>query len=213
MGRMTSRVMGKVVAGIDPKLEKYRPPKKKYHPTSKTELVDLLKRTPRDVLNDEERIIIAAAMGFAERPVRAVMLPKEKMTIVHENDFLGPLMLDKLFKSGFLHFPVIGASGRITGLLHTKDLNDLKVRDTDRAGKYLDENVYYIRADHTMRMAMAAFLRTNCHFFVVIDAAENPMGLVTYEMVAREMLGKEVVDDFEGDLDAHSVAHRSVLRA
>jgi len=204
--------MKKVVAGVDPKMDKYRAPKKKYHPMSKGELVDLLRRTPREVLSDEERGIISAAMSFGERPVKAVMLPKEKMTFVHENDFLGPLMLDKLFKSGFLHFPVVGASGRITGLLHTKDLNDLKIRDTDRAGKYLDENVYYIRMDHTLEMAMAAFLRTNSHFFVVIDASEKPVGLVTYEVVVREMLGKDVRDDFEGDLDSHSVARRDVLR-
>ena len=212
MGRTISRVMKKIVAGVDPKLEKYRPPKQKYYPKSRGELFDLLKRTPRGVLSDEERTVIAAAMSFAERPVKSVMLPKSKMTFVHENDFLGPLMLDKLFKSGFLHFPVIGASGRITGLLHTRDLNDLKIKDTDRAGKYLDENVYYIRGDHTLQMAMAAFLRTNCHFFVVIDAAENPVGLITYEMVAEEMLGRKVRDDFDGDLDSYSVARRNVVK-
>lgn len=212
MGKTMARVMRKVVAGVDPKLEQYRPPKKKYHPTTKSELMDVLKRTSREVLGDEERAIIAAAMGFRKRPVSSVMLPKEKMTFVHENDFLGPLTLDKLFKSGYLHFPVIGASGRITGLLHTKDLNDLKVREADRAGKYLDENVYYIRSDHTLEMAMAAFLRTNCHFFVVIDEAERPVGLVTLERLVEEMLGGEVRDDFEGDLDSYSVARRNVVR-
>ena len=206
------RLIRKVVAKVDPKLDQYRAPKKKYVPLSKKELLDLLQRTPREVLSDEERTIIAAAMSFAERPVKSVMLSRDEMTFVHENDFLGPLMLDKLFKSGFLHFPVVGASGRITGLLHTKDLNDLKIKDTDRAGKYLDENVYYIRGDHTLQMAMAAFLRTNCHFFVVIDMAENPIGLVTYEMVVEAMLGKKINDDFDEDLSAYSVAHRNVLK-
>jgi len=203
-------LMRKVVKGLDPKLDKYRPPKKKYVPLSKGELLDLLRRTSREVLSDEEREIIAAAMSFSERTVKSVMLPQDKMTYVHENDFLGPLMLDKLFKSGFLHFPVVGASGRITGLLHTKNLNDLKIKDTDRAGKYLDENVYYIRGDHTLEMAMAAFLRTNSHFFVVIDAAENPIGLLTFEAVVEAMLGKKIMDDFDEDLNSGSVAHRSV---
>lgn len=212
MGQTISRVMKKVVKGIDPKLDKYRQEKPKYYPRTRNELFDLLKRTPKDVLSDEERTVIASAMTFPERPVKSVMLPKEKITFVHENDFLGPLMLDKLFKSGFLHFPVIGASGRITGLIHTKDLNDLKVKDTDRAKEYLDENVYYIRADHTLQMALAAFLRTNCHFFMVIDRAEHPVGLVTYDMVAKEMLGKEVTDDFDGDLDSYSVSRRDVLK-
>ena len=212
MGRMISRAMQKVVAGVDPKLERYRPPKQKYYPKSREELVDLLRRTPKHVLSDEERTVIVAGMSFSERMVKSVMLPRDKMTFVHENDFLGPLTLDKLFKSGFLHFPVVGASGRITGLLHTKDLNDLKIKETDRARTYLDEDVYYVRADYTLEMAMAAILRTNCHFFVVIDEGENPVGLITYEMIAREMVGKEVEDDFEGDLDSYSVARRNVVK-
>lgn len=208
MAKLLTSTMKKVVKRLDPKLDQYRAPKKKYVPGTKAELVELLGRTPKSVLSDAEREIIAAAMSFGERKVRSVMLPKAKMTFVHENDFLGPLMLDKLFKSGYLHFPVLGASGRITGLIHTKDLNDLKVKDTDRAVKYLDENVYYVRDDYTLEMALAAFLRTNSYFFVVVDKAENPVGLVTYEMVAEKMLGRQVRDGFEGDLDVHAVATR-----
>lgn len=212
MTQLLTSTMKKVVGGLDPKLDKYRAPKKKYHPTTRAELIDVLKRTPREVLSDSERETIAAAMSFGERTVGSIMLRRDKMTFVHENDFLGPLMLDKLFKSGFLHFPVIGASGRITGLIHTKDLNDLKVKDTDRAVKYLDENVYYVKDTHTLQMALAAFLRTNSHFFIVIDKAEKPVGLITYEMVAEKMLGRTVRDDFDADLDANAVAKRPVVK-
>lgn len=200
--------MRKIVRTLDPKFEKYRTKEKPYAPKTKQELIEVLARTPKSVLSNEERDIIAAAMTFKAQPVSALMLPKSKMTFVHENDFLGPLMLDKLYKSGFEHFPVLGASGRITGLLHTRELNSLHVKETDRAVKYLDENVYYIRADHTLEMAMAAFLRTNSYFFIVVDKGEKPVGLITYSMVAGAMLGKEVEDDFEGDLNIFEVARR-----
>jgi len=200
--------MKKIVKTLDPKFEKYRPEKAAYKPKTKQELIEILARAPKEILSRDEREIIAAAMSFSARPVSSVMLPKTKMTFVHENDFLGPLTLSKLYESGFEHFPVIGASGRITGLLHTKELNSLQVRETDRALKYLDENVYYIRNDHTLEMALAAFLRTNCHFFIVVDRAESPVGLITYEMVARAMLGKEISDDFDEDLQLFAVARR-----
>jgi CBS domain containing-hemolysin-like protein len=200
--------MVRMVKSLDPKLEKYRPKKVAYAPQTKKDLIDILARTPKSVLNTEEREIIASAMTFSEKLVSYVMLPKSKMTFVHENDFLGPLTLSKLYESGFEHFPVIGASGRITGLLHTKELNSLEVKETDRALKYLDENVYYIRNDHTLEMALAAFLRTNCHFFIVIDQAEKPVGLITYNMIAQAMLGKKFTDNFDSDLQISAVAHR-----
>lgn len=200
--------MKKIVKSLDPKLQKYRPKSKPYAPETKQELIKLLARTPKDVLSSEEREIIASAMSFSEKPVSSIMLPKSKMTFVHENDFLGPLMLDKLYKSGFEHFPVVGASGRITGLIHTKELNSLQIKETDRALKYLDENVYYIRQDHSLEMALAAFLRTNCHFYIVIDKSENPIGLITYAMVAETMLGKKITDSFDADLNISEVARR-----
>ena len=210
MSPLFFKLMKKIVKSLDPKFEKYRPKKEKiaYTPETKQELIELLARTPKQVLSKDEREVIAAAMSFSERPVSSVMLPKAKMTFVHENDFLGPLTLSNLYKSGFEHFPVIGASGRVTGLLHTKELNSLQIKETDRALKYLDENVYYIRNDHTLEMALAAFLRTNCHFFIVVDRSENPVGLITYEMVAQSMLGKPITDDFDEDLQLFAVARR-----
>jgi len=203
--------MAKIVRRLDPRFEKYRPKQEAYTPKTKSELIDVLGRTPKDILGDEERTIIASAMSFAEKPVSAIMLSKDKMTFVHENDFLGPLTLNNLYKSGFEHFPVIGASGRITGLLHTRELNNLQIKETDRALKYLDENVYYIRQDHTLQMALAAFLRTNCHFFIVIDRGQHPVGLITYEMVAQTMIGKPITDDFDADLQISAVAQRNPI--
>ena len=209
MSPLFFKLMKKIVKSLDPKLEKYRAKNPPYTPSSKEELITLLSRTPKTILSTEERTIIASAMSFSSKPVSSVMLDKSAITFVHENDFLGPLTLNELYKSGFEHFPVLGASGRITGLLHTRELNSLALKETDRAAKYLDENVYYIREDHTLEMALAAFLRTNCHFFIVIDRAERPVGLLTYEMVASALLGRPLHDKFDADLSAPAVAHRS----
>jgi len=208
MSPLFFKLMTKLVRRLDPKFEKYRKKPAAYTPTTQKDLISLLARTPKSILSDTERTIIAAAMTFADKPVRNIMLPKSQITFVHENDFLGPLTLNHLYQSGFEHFPVIGASGRITGLLHTNDLNNLKIKETDRALKYLDENVYYIRDDHTLQMALAAFLRTNCHFFIVIDRAENPVGLLTYQMLAESLLGIPITDHFDADLHISAVAHR-----
>ena len=96
--------MKKFVKFIDPKLEKYRPakpPTPKYTPKSLEEFIDVLRRTPKNILSAKDRSRIAAIMNFEERKVKDLMTPKEQLVFVNAKDILGPLVLDKLYKSAF----------------------------------------------------------------------------------------------------------------
>lgn len=203
--------MKRLTKFLDPKLARFRAtpePPEPYTPPTKPALMALLKRTPASVLSLDERTIISAAMSFRDRPVKDIMIPKTDITFVHETDFLGPLMLDQLYKTGLAHFPVINHSGRIVGLLHTSALTSLRIKDTDRAKKYLDENVYYLRSDYTCEQALAALMRTGSQFFVVLDRAENPVGLLTSDDLIFTLFGHVIEDDFDRDLDPSAVALR-----
>lgn len=211
MNQAIHKLPNKIVEWLDPRLEKYRLSSEKhkdYTPESLADLMGILKRTPKEILSDEERQIIVAAMTFRERRVRDIMIPKKDMTFVYEKDFLGPLMLDKLYRSGLEHFPVIGKNGRIVGVVHTAAMNKLEIRENDRASKYLDEHVYYLRDDYSLQEAMAAFLRTNCFFFIVINQLSQVVGMVTYDMMISYMLGEKPEDDFTQDENSVAVAHR-----
>lgn len=209
-------LMQKIVRWLDPKLEKYRPPKpapkpvksQPYTPASEQDLVGVLKRTPREILSDRQREIIAAAMQFPYVHAREIMIPRSDITFVSQDEVLGPLVLDKLYKSGYAHFPVVDARRHVIGLLHTEALNSLEVRETDVAKNFLDPNVYYVRADYSLEQVLAAFLRTNCYFFLVIDREARLVGMLTYEMLTDYLLGGEVADDFDRDNDRGAVAKR-----
>ena len=179
-----------------------------YTPTSMEDLIGVLKRTPSNILNLEQRTIIASAMSFQDRSIKSIMLKKSDITFVYEHDFLGPLMLDKLYRSGFSHFPVLDRQQHIVGILHTDSLNSLEIRDTDRASKYLDKNVFFIRQDYSLDQAFAAFLRTNSYFLIVIDKSEELVGILTLEMLAEHLLGHVPKDNFDGDASSYSVSKR-----
>ncbi|MBQ6147452.1 CBS domain-containing protein [Candidatus Saccharibacteria bacterium] len=207
------RFLRKLTKFLDPRLEKYRekkPVEKKKLPApkSKEELLDLLKRCPDSVLNSSERLKIASAMMFKTTKVSEIMLEKPAITFVRETDFMGPLTLDKLYRSGFKHFPVVDSKGDLVGILHTSSLNSLKIKETDRAFKYLDPNIFYVRADYSLEKAFAAFLRTNSYFFIVINKNNELVGLLTVEMLIGYLLGKAPTDKFEADSDRLSVAVR-----
>lgn len=203
--------MKKIVAFLDPKFARYREKPKAtppYTPETKKALLALLKRTPVSVLSKEERMVISSAMSFRERRIKDIMIKKPDITFVHDTDFLGPLLLDKLYKTGLTHFPVINHSGRIVGLLHAANLMNLKIRDTDRAKEYLDEDVYYLNENYTSEQALAAFLRTGARFFIVIDRSESPAGVLPVDDLIFSIFGRPIADDFDRDLDPHAVSKR-----
>ena len=201
---------------VDPKLEKFREPEEPeelppYVPDSIEDFIGVMKRTPQEILSGKQRALIAACMAFPDRKVSDIMMPRSEITFVYEHDFLGPLMLDKLYQSGSSHFPVLSSDGhQIIGLIHTDSLNSLEIKNTDRATKYLDKKVYYLRADYSLEQAMAAFLRTNCFFFLVIDKAGQLVGLLTYKMLVAYLLGYIPKDDFEEDTSISAVVKRDL---
>lgn len=210
------KMMRGVTRFLDPKLEKYRPttepeePKRPeiFMPESLADLFWILKKTPSSVLSDEERELIISAMTFNERRVRDVMLKRSKMVMVDKDEVLGPLVLDKLYKSGFSHFPVMRKNGEIIGVLHTESLNSLEIKNTDTAEKYMDPQVFFVRDDYTLEQAMAAFLRTNCYFFIVVNKKAEVVGMTSFEGLVKMLLGYVPEDTFTGDNNAKTVANR-----
>lgn len=212
-----SKFMKSFTKWIDPKLERFREQKEPeelppYVPETLEDFVGVMKRAPKEVLSGRQRATIASCMSFSERKVSDIMMPREEITFVYEHDFLGPLMLDKLYQSGSSHFPVLSSDGKqVIGLIHTDQLNSLEIKNTDRATKYLDPKVYYIRNDYTLDQAMSAFLRTNCFFFIVIDGSGKLVGLLTYKMLVGYLLGYIPHDNFLEDSSIAAVMKRNVV--
>ena len=214
------RFLRRFTRWIDPKLEPYRSkPRSKapattdqtpepYTPVSTAELLALLRRTPDSVLTDRERQNIIAAINFPTAKVSDLMLPRADITYVKEDETLGPLTLDRLYHSGFQHFPVQNAAGKIIGVIHTAALNHLDTKSTPCTADLIDPELYYLRSDYTLAQALAAFLRTNCFFFLVIDRRSQIVGLLTYQMLIEYLLGTVPSDTFERDTDRDAVAQR-----
>lgn len=195
---------------LGPKLDKYRKDEvpEIFLPETEEDLVWVLKKLPEDVLKSSDREKIMAAMSFSTKKVRDIMLPRAEITFVHVNDFMGPLTLDKLYQSGFAHFPVLDVKGGIAGIIHTSSLNSLEIKDTDRAASFLDKKVFYMRDDYTLTMALSAFLRTNSYFFMVVNHDGQVVGLLTLKMLISRLVGELSEDDFSEDKNVMAVAKR-----
>lgn len=185
---MIVELMRKIVKFIDPKLEKYRehkpevkPPK--YTPRTLEDFIGVIQRTPKDVLNATGRKRIAAVMSFDDKTVKDLMIPKAEMVLVEESEMLGPLKLDKLYKSGLTDFPVVDSKERVVGVLHTEALNALEIRKTDAASKYMDKSIHYLRSGDTLKFVVEEIEQTNSYFFLVLDEKDELAGFFTVKML------------------------------
>ena len=186
--------MRKFVKFLDPKLDKYRSkkpvaPTPKYTPKTLADFIDVLRRTPKSILSSRDRDRIAAIMSFDDRTVGNLMVPKSKMIFVSDKEVLGPLVLDKLYKSGFTNFPVVDSKEKVLGIIHTEALNALEIKKTDRATKYLDRTINYLHISDTLQFAVNEIERTNSYYFLVLDNTNSLAGFFTIQMLLDYLLG------------------------
>ena len=66
--------------------------------------------------------------------------------------------------------------------------------------------VHFVREITTLDTLLKKFLENREHMLIVLNAAGNLEGLVTLEDVLEEILGKEIVDEFDQVVDIKKLA-------
>lgn len=168
---------------------KKAPKKEPYTPRTLQDFIGVLRRTPVEILDQKGRARIAAVMSFDDKIVADLMVDKSKIVFVRANELLGPLMLDKLYKSGFTNFPVVDSKEHVKGVIHTEALNALEIRETDKAEKYMDKTVSFLHTTDSLEFAVKEIERTNSYYFLVLDLSENLAGFFTAKMLLDYLLG------------------------
>lgn len=177
-------------------------------PANREELFALIREAPMNVLNGQERKAMVAVLGLPDVLVSEVMTIEQKMVFVEKDEVLGPLVLDKLYRSGYTYFPVVEGNRRIIGTLQTALLNSLDVKETSKAAEVMDPRVYYIRSDYTLEQALKAFLRTGSQLMMVVDRYEKLVGMLTFRQVMDYLFDEKFTDGFDRDDDRLAVAKR-----
>lgn len=182
-------------------------------PSTREELFALIRETPITVLSGEERKAMSAILSLPEVQVAEIMTRGSKIVFVNKDEVLGPLVLDKLYRSGFTFFPVIDGREHIIGTLHTALLNSLDVKETKSAREVMEPRVYYLRGDYNLEQALKAFLRTGSQIMLVVDQYEKLLGMLTFAQLMDYLFSEKFVnEDFDRDDDRLAVAKRKTKK-
>jgi CBS domain containing-hemolysin-like protein len=183
---------------------------KNYTPQSEKELVDVIRRTPREVLSVKDRNLISGAMSFDKRRALLITMPRDDITFLNDTDFLGPLNLDKLYKTGDTVFPVLNKSKKVCGLIRTDKLDLLHIDKDQPVTKLMEHNVAFAREDYSLEQLLAVFLRARTDYVFIINDKEELLGYAELKTLLAVLFNREVKDDFEDDNSSISVSRREL---
>jgi len=163
------------------------------------------------LITEDEKKLITHGLSFDTRTVSEILTPRSVIDTIDKKELLGPLVLDDLHKTGHSRFPVIdGDTDHIIGILHIHDLLTLDSKRSTTAEKAMEARVFYIREDQTLAHALAAFLRTRHHLFIVVNEFRETVGVLSLEDVMEALLGRKIIDEFDAHEDLRAVAARNI---
>ncbi len=176
--------------------------------SSRDELSELIDNS-KEVLSSDERSLLVASLAFADKTVDTIMTPRAVVDFIKGSEFLGPLVLSELHNLGHSRLPVVGEDlDHVIGVLHLRDLLSLDVKRSTTAEKAMEKKVYYIHENDSLEHALAAFLKTRRHLFIVINDQRETVGILTLEDVLEALIGRRIVDEDDIHADLRAVAER-----
>lgn len=180
----------------------------------KEDLLELLqnqKATSHNRIGKPELDMAYHALTFGDKSVEEFMTPKREAHVVSGDDPIGPVLLTELHDSGFSRFPVQNEkNGDIVGTLFIKDLIDK--RASGIVSNVMSSSVYYVSETAKLQQVLDAFLKTKHHIFIVVNEFEEMTGVITIEDVLEQIIGHEIVDEFDKYDDLREVAAKSAKK-
>lgn len=177
-------------------------------PQDREQLVHLLRDAEqRDLLDADTLSMIEGVLIFSELKARDIMIPKQQMTTVFEDDTLDVLM-QTVIDSGHSRFPVVSQSkDEILGILHAKDL--IACREKNKKKFDIEDIVRpasFVPESKRLDILLKEFRRNRNHMAIVVDEYGGVSGFVTIEDVLEQIVG-DIEDEFDIDEDAFIKKH------
>ena len=176
---------------------------------SQDELVMILEeheRSEDSEIEADEMEIVRNALKFGDKLVRDVMTPASVVKAISHDEKFTMGVLQDLTKSGHSRFPVYdGDLDNVVGILFLRDLI-ANHNENLTAGKAADRDVTFVNEKQLLDHVLNGFLKTKKHLFIAVNEYGETVGLITIEDILEEIIGKEIVDEFDQYDDLREVA-------
>lgn len=182
---------------------------------SKHELMKIIEDhedMPESELDRDEEKIIKGALSFSNKTARDIMTPKSEVFLLEADEKLNNKLINKIYKAGHSRLPVYEKNlDNIIGILYIKDLlaTDFKNK---RVRDLFDEEIIFVDHEKPLDNLLNIFRRQKMHLAVVLNEYNSVAGVVTIEDVIEEIIGAEIVDEFDNYENLQKLAKRKARK-
>jgi CBS domain containing-hemolysin-like protein len=174
----------------------------------KEDLIALLNQQleqPDNRIAKHDLDLVTRAAQFGDLQAADVVMPMSRVKLVKINDHIGPVLLGELHHSGQNSFLVYDESpDHVVGTLFLRDA--VEAKEGGRVADLMHPRLCFVHEDFTLRQVLQAFARTGQFMVVVINAFEEPVGVITLQHLLEQLVGSHNDSDFDSFEDRSAVA-------
>ncbi len=165
------------------------------------EEIRLFLRSGTRSLPDSRRRMIFGVLDIGDRPVKEVMVPRQKVRAIEAGASLREI-LDTIRSAGFSRYPVYrGRLDNIEGLIHAKDLIPFIQDPGEFEISRLLRRPAFVPELASLETALRQMQAGAVHLAVVVDEFGSMEGIVTLEDILEEIVG-EIHDEHDDQPEA-----------
>ncbi len=180
------------------------------HEVSPSEILVMAKMgLRRGVIEKDEMEVIQNIIALRDTRVRQVMTPRTVLfTLNHDITVKEAAANERLIN--YSRIPVYFKDNEdIGGIVHRRDILGAVAQDRNQVKlSEIIKPVQFVLDKWRLNRVLKMFLERREHMFIVIDEYGGLSGVVTLEDVLEEILGREIVDEFDHTADLQTIAQK-----
>ena len=138
--------------------------------------------------------LMQRTLTFGDKQAADLVQPRKEAHLVNADDSIGPILLDQLHKQKNASFLVYkDTKDNIIGSLALRDA--INAKQGGRVFDLIRSDLIFVHEDFTARQVLNAFQKTGHQVAVVINNAEEFIGVITFDHLLKELLGEPEDED------------------
>lgn len=161
----------------------------------------------RGVIAKDEALVIENILSLQKKTVGEVMTPRTVLFSLNGQDTVAEAFAD-LRILAHSRIPVYFEDREdVGGIVHSRDVIAAVAKDRQQVLiESLMEPVHFVLEKTSLNKILKMFLERGEHLFIALDEFGGLAGLITLEDILEEILGREIVDEFDQVTDMRQLA-------
>lgn len=179
---------------------------------SKEELIQsTLHSEDEGVLGEQESDVIENILLLDTIKIRDILTPRTVVFALDGSRTLADIIENEPAIFKFSRIPIYNENiENITGVVMTKKIFKKAHKDDSVLLSSIQKNIFRVSENVPVSKVLALFIKKKEHIFLVFDGYDQTEGIVTLEDCVETVLGVEIVDESDSDVDMREVAKQKM---